>query len=244
MEKVYLSVIIPAYNEEKRISDTLLDIDHYLSEQSYSYEILVVNDGSKDKTASVVKKFAGLIKNLRLIDNQENHGKGYVTRQGMLEAKGEYLIYLDADNAISLDQIEGFWPYLKDYDIIIGSIEVKGAKIEEQAAWYRRVLGKWSKYLIRALTVWEIHDSQRAFKLFPAEIAEEVFSRQTLERWGFDFEILTIAKKSGYRIKELPVTWINPGGGTLTLMAYFRTLKELLKVKWNLIRGKYDQKKN
>jgi dolichyl-phosphate beta-glucosyltransferase len=239
--QIYLSVIIPAYNEEKRISNTLLAIDHYLSQQDYSCEIIVVNDGSKDKTAQIVRNFTNLIKNLKLIDNQENHGKGWVTRQGMLEAKGKYRIYVDADNAISLDQIESFWPYLKQsYQVIIGSIEVKGAKIEEGAAWYRRMLGKWSKYLIRLLTIWEIHDTQRAFKLFPAKVAENIFSRQTIERWGFDIEILVIAKKMGYKIKELPVTWINPGESKVTLKSYWRTLKELLKIKWNLIRGKYD----
>jgi len=242
MEKPYLSVIIPAYNEEKRISNTLLEIDRYLSRQDYSSEIIVVNDGSSDKTAQVVKNFTNLIKNLNLIDNQENHGKGWVTKQGMLAAQGEYRIYVDADNAISLDQIEGFWLYLKEgYDVIIGSIEVKGARVEEGAAWYRRALGKWSKYLIRFLTIWEIHDSQRAFKLFPAKVAEKVFARQTLERWGFDFEILVIAKSLGYRIKELPVTWINPGESKVTLKSYWRTFKELLKVKWNLIRKVYHK---
>ena len=242
MEKPYLSVIIPAYNEEKRISNTLLEIDRYLSRQDYSSEIIVVNDGSSDKTAQVVKNFTNLIKNLNLIDNQENHGKGWVTKQGMLAAQGEYRIYVDADNAISLDQIEGFWLYLKEgYDVIIGSIEVKGARVEEEAAWYRRALGKWSKYLIRFLTIWEIHDSQRAFKLFPAKVAEKVFARQTLERWGFDFEILVIAKSLGYRIKELPVTWINPGESKVTLKSYWRTFKELLKVKWNLIRKVYHK---
>lgn len=242
MEKVHLSVVIPAYNEEKRISNTLLEIDRYLTKQDYSYEIVVVNDGSTDKTAQVVNKFTNLVKNLKLIDNKENHGKGWVTRQGMLEAQGEYRIYVDADNAISMEQIESFWPYLdQGYNLIIGSIEVEGSKIEEHAAWYRRIVGKWSKYLIRLLTIWEIHDTQRAFKLFPAKVAQEVFSRQTIERWGFDIEILVIAKKLGYKIKELPVTWINPGESKVTLKSYWRTLKELFKIKWNLIKGKYDR---
>ena len=242
MEKIYLSIIIPAYNEEKRISETLLATDHYLSKQDYSYEIIVVNNGSTDKTGQIVKNFTNLIKNLKLIDvEQTEGGKGWAVRKGMSTAKGKYRIYVDADNAISMDQIEEFWPYLKqDYDVIIGSIEIKGAKIEESAGWHRRLLGKWSKYLIRALTIWEIHDTQRAFKLFPAKVAENIFSRQTIERWGFDIEILVIAKKLGYKIKELPVTWINPGESKVTLKSYWGTLKELLKIKWNLIIGKYD----
>lgn len=239
-KKPYLSVIIPAYNEEERISATLFDINRYLSQQDYSYEIIVVNDGSTDNTAQVVRKMQGLVKNLSLIDNSENHGKGWVTKQGMLDAKGHYRIYVDADNAISIDQIENFWPYLKNYDVVIGSIELKGSKIEEHAGWHRRFLGKISKYIIRIIAgLWEIHDTQRAFKLFPAKIAQEVFSKQTIYRWGFDIEILALAKRSGYKIKELPVTWINPGESKVTLKSYIRTFGELLKIKYNFITNKY-----
>lgn len=237
---MYLSVIIPAYNEEKRLPKTLKEVDAYLSEQPYNYEIIVVNDGSLDKTAAVVRNLISQIKNLQLVDNKKNHGKGWVVKQGMLAAKGKYRIYADADNAVSIDQIEAFWPYLgKGYDVIIGSIEIKGAKIKENAAWYRRLLGRWSKYLIRLFTIWEIHDSQRGFKLFLAKAAENIFSRQTIERWGFDIEILIIAKKLGYKIKELPVVWINPDNSKVTLKSYWDTLKELLIIKWNLVRGKY-----
>lgn len=244
MENPYLSVIIPAYKEEHRIGKTLLVLNEYFGRQNYTYELIVVNDGSSDKTAEVVISFQDKVKNLKLLDNKENHGKGYVTRQGMLSAKGEYRIYIDADNAISIEQIESFWPWLKEgFDIIIGSIEVEGAKIEEHAAWYRRALGRWAKYLIRALTIWEIHDTQRAFKLFPAKVAEEIFSRQTITRWSFDVEILVLAKKLGYKIKELPVAWINPGESKINISSYFNALKELLKIKWNLIMGKYNTKK-
>ncbi len=241
--EIHLSVVIPAYNEEKRISATLLDIDKYLSKQDYTYEIVVVSDGSKDNTAGVVKKMQELVKNLRLIDNKENHGKGWVTKQGMLEAKGEYRIFVDADNAISIDQIENFWPELEHYDVVIGSIESKGAKVEEHAAWYRRFLGKVSKYLIRFIGgIWEIHDSQRAFKIFPEKIAQDVFSRQTIYRWGFDIEILVLTKRLGYKIKELPVTWINAGESKVSLGSYVKTFMELLKIRWNLITDKYGIK--
>jgi len=241
--EIHLSVVIPAYNEEKRISATLLDIDKYLSKQNYTYEIVVVSDGSKDNTAGVVKKMQELVKNLRLIDNKENHGKGWVTKQGMLEAKGEYRIFVDADNAISIDQIENFWPELEHYDVVIGSIESKGAKIEEHAGWHRRLLGKISKYLIRIIAgLWEIHDTQRAFKIFPAKIAQDVFFRQTIYRWGFDIEILVLTKRLGYKIKELPVTWINAGESKVSLGSYVKTFMELLKIRWNLITDKYGIK--
>lgn len=241
---MHLSVIIPAYNEAERIKNTLKSLSDYFKKQPYDYEILVVNDGSKDETAEVVKSLGGEIPFLRLIDNKKNRGKGAAVRQGMLEAKGDFRLFIDADNAISIEQIENFWPWLdKGYDVIIGSIEVPGAKIEEKAGWYRRILGKLSKLLIRFLAIWEIHDTQRAFKLFPAKVAEDIFSRQTVERWGFDIEVLVIAKKLGYKIKELPVTWINPAGSKVTLKSYFNTFKELLKIKYNSIINAYQRKK-
>lgn len=239
---VHLSVIIPAYNEEKGIRDTVMDVSRYLSKQDYTFEIIVINDGSKDKTAEICEGLKSTIYNLKFIDNKKNQGKGTVVRQGMLSAGGKYRIYLDGDNAISIDHLEKFWPYIKEgYDVVIGSIEIPGAVKEEDYKLYRIVLGKLSKYLIRLMTIWKIHDTQRAFKLFSSEAAEKIFSRQTIKRWGFDIEILVIAKKLGYRIKELPVKWVNPSGKGkgVSLMGYFNTLKELLQIKWNSIRGKY-----
>jgi glycosyltransferase involved in cell wall biosynthesis len=241
---IYLSVIIPAYNEKKHIADTIMDISRYLSKQDYTSEIVVVNDGSKDRTAEIVKDMEGTVHNLRLIDNKKNKGKGGVVKQGMLAARGEFRLYLDADNAISIEHLDKFWPYIKEgYDVVIGSIEVAGSIKKEKyigfSKIYRNVLGKLSKYLIRALTVWEIHDTQRAFKLFPAKVAEKVFGRQTIMRWGFDIEVLAIAKHLGHRIKELPVKWENPPG-KVTFSSYLNTFKELLQIKWNLWRHKYD----
>ncbi len=239
---VHLSIIIPAYNEEKGIRDTVIDVSRYLSKQDYTFEIIVINDGSKDKTAEICRELESTLYNLKFIDNKKNQGKGAAVRQGMLAASGKYRIYLDGDNAISIDHLEKFWPYIKEgYDVVIGSIELPGAVIEEEYSLYRKVLGKLSKYLIRLMTIWGIHDTQRAFKLFSAEVAEKVFSRQTIKRWGFDIEILVIAKKLGYKIKELPVKWVNPGGKGkgVSLLGYFNTLKELFQIKWNSIRGKY-----
>jgi len=239
---IYLSVVIPAYNEEKRIANTVMEIRNYLARQGFSFEIIVVNDGSKDKTAEVVEEMCDSIPNLHLIDNEKNQGKGGVVKQGMLAAHGEYRLYVDADNAIKIDHLEDFWLYKKDYDVVIGSIEVKGSvKKEEYVGFskiYRNILGKLSKYLVRVLTVWEIHDTQRAFKLFKAEVAEKIFSKQTIMRWGFDIEVLVIAKKLGYKIKELPVKWENPPG-RVTFLSYLNTLRELFIIKFNSISGKY-----
>lgn len=243
--KIHLSVIIPAYNEEKRISATLLDIDKYLSAQKYTYEIIVVSDGSKDNTADVVENLKKLVKNLRVINNKENHGKGYVVKQGMLGARGEYRLFTDADNSTTINHMDKFWPFFKEgFDVVIGSIEVEGAKIEENAAWYRRFLGKLSKYLIRIVAgIWEIHDSQRGFKCFSKTAAEKVFNKQMIMRFGFDIEVLVLAKRMGFRTKEVAVDWHNPGESKVTLGSYIKTFIELINIKYNFITDKYGLKK-
>lgn len=242
--KPYLSVIIPAYNEEKRIAATLFDVGRYLSQQSYSYEIIVVSDGSTDGTVEIVESLKSQIENLKLIDNQQNHGKGYVVKQGILEAQGKYRLFMDADNSTSIDHLEKFWPEINSgFDIVIGSIEIKGAKIQETAAWYRRFLGKIAKYIIRIVAgLWQIHDTQRGFKLFIEKAVKEIFPKQTLMRWGFDFEILALAKKLGFKIKEVPVDWKNPGESKVKLSSYIRTFGELMKIKLNFITNKYKFK--
>ena len=244
--KIHLSVVIPAYNEEKRIAATLLDIDNYLSKQDYTYEIIVISDGSKDNTANVVEKTKQLVKNLNLIDNKENHGKGWVTKQAMLEAKGEYRLFMDADNSTKINHLDFFWPEFKNgYDIVIGSIEIRGAKIEEKSAWYRRWLGRISKYIIRIVAgLWEIHDTQRGFKCFTKKVSESIFPKQTLMRWGFDFEILALAKKIGFKIKEVAVDWHNPEESRVKVSSYIKTFIELLKIKWNFITDKYNLNEN
>lgn len=238
MSEIYLSVIIPAYNEEKRIAATLRDVNDYFKRQSFESEILLLDDGSRDKTVEVARSLN--IPNLKIIDNPENHGKGYVVRQGMLEARGSYRLFTDADNSTKISELEKFWPYFQEgFDVVIGSIEIKGSAIRERAAWYRRTLGKLAKILIRLVLIWEIHDTQRGFKCFTAESAAKIFPKQTIERWGFDMEILQIAKKQGFKIKELPVSWENPAGSKVTLGSYFSSLRELMRIKWNSLRGKY-----
>lgn len=236
-----LSVVIPAYNEEHRIGQTLVAVSEYLKKQSYEYEILVVNDGSKDNTAQAVEKLASSIPKLKLINNPQNHGKGWVTKQGMLAATGDLRLFMDADNSTTVDEIEPMRPYLEHgFDVVIGSIEVSGAKINEHAQWYRRAFGHWSKYLIRIVAgLWEIHDTQRGFKLFTAKAAEEIFSRVTIDRFGFDIEVLAVAKYKGFKIKEVPVIWNNAAGSTVSLKSYFEVLMDLFKVRLNLWTGKY-----
>ncbi len=236
-----LSVIIPAYKEEKRIGETLKVLAAYLSKQGFNSEVLVCVDGSPDNTAAVAEGFKSLVPNLRVVNNEKNHGKGWVVRQGMLEAQGEYRLFMDADNSTSIEEVEKFWPYAEQgYEVIIGSIEVEGAQIHEHAQWYRRALGHWSKYLIRIVAgLWGIHDTQRGFKMFSAKAAQAIFSKAQIDRFGFDIEILAEATKFKFKIKELPVVWNNAGDSTVSLGSYIEVFKDLLRVRWYLWTGKY-----
>ncbi|MEK7555246.1 MAG: dolichyl-phosphate beta-glucosyltransferase [Patescibacteria group bacterium] len=238
--KPYLSVIIPAYNEAKSLPLTLIDIDKHLSGAGYSYEIVVVNDGSKDATPEIVKRFSHLIKNLRLIDNQENHGKGWVVRQGMLESKGDIRLLMDADNATSVDQFSKMIPHLKEgYQVVIGSRDIEGAKLIPPQPWYKRQLGNIGNLFIQILLLPGIWDTQCGFKAFTKEAAEKIFSLTKIDRWGFDPEALALAKKFGYKIKEIPVTWVNNPISRVKITTYIQVLLEVVKIKWWIITGKY-----
>ena len=243
----HLSVIIPAYNEENRIKETLGEVYNYLTRQNYSWEVIVVSDGSKDRTVEVISEFISNKPEVILIANTKNHGKGYVVRQGILQAGGQFRLFTDADNSTSIEQVEKFLPYLteKEYDIVIGSIEVPGAEIHEQAQWYRRALGKYSKYIIRIVAgLWSIRDTQRGFKCFTAASAVNIFSRTKIDRFGFDIEVLALAKKMGYKIKEVPIVWNNPSDSKVNLNSYFEVLKDLFKIRFYLWFNVYGIKKN
>lgn len=224
---------------------TLEAIYNYLSRQNYLWEAIVVSDGSSDKTVEMVSEFISNKPEFSLIANTLNHGKGFVVRQGMLQAQGDFRLFTDADNSTSIEQVEKLWPCLDEgYDIVIGSIEIPGAVINERAQWYRRFLGRYSKYLIRIVAgLWRIHDSQRGFKCFNAKSARDIFSRAKIDRFGFDIEALALAQKMGYKIKEVPIVWNNSGGSHVYLIDYIATLKDLFKIRWYLWFNVYGIKK-
>ena len=243
IRKPYLSVIIPAYNEARRIPLTLVDIDKHLSKAKYPYEILVVNDGSKDDTAQVVKRFEKMIPNLRLVDREVNQGKGAVVRAGMLEAKGEYRLFMDADNSTSVDQFENMIPHLENgYDVVIGSRAHKDSKLTPPQGFLRQVLGKGGNLIIQLLVLPGIWDSQCGFKCFSQAAAEKVFARQRITGWGFDVEILALAKKLGFKIKEIPVVWVNDTNSHVGASAYIQVLIETMRIRWWLWRDVYGIK--
>ncbi len=238
--KPFLSVIIPVYNESKRIPLTLIDVDRHLSGADYSSEILVVNDGSTDNTYEVVSKFLPLIKNLRIIDNKENHGKGFVVRQGMLEAKGTLRLFMDADNSTSVDQVDKMLPHFKEgYEVVIGSRDIKGAELVPPQAFYKRTLGNVGNLVIQVLLLPGLWDTQCGFKCFSEEAVRKIFNIVKTNRWAFDVEALVIAKRLGYRIKEIPVRWVNSPFSHVKLAGYLLFLWDVFKVRWRLWRGKY-----
>ena len=242
---MYLSVIIPAYNEERRLPRTLEEIDSYLKTKDYDYEIIVVNDGSKDRTAQVVENYKLKIKNLRLIDNKINQGKGAVVRQGMLKAQGEYRLFTDADNSTPIDQIEKMWPeFEKGADVVIGSRDVEGAILDPPQPWLRQfLLGEGFKILRKIIVgLWEIEDTQCGFKCFKKEVVENVFPKCKINRFAFDPEILILAKKMGYKIKEIPVYWKNDPQSKVKPKWMVNMAIDLLKIRFNLIKGVYEKK--
>ena len=235
-----LSVIIPAYNEAKRLLRTLKAVDEYLRRQPYEYEILVVNAGSTDRTKELVQGAMSEVRNLNIMD-VENRGKGYAVKQGMLHAKGEYRVFMDADNATSLDHVEKMWPeFANGYDVVIGSRDVKGAVIAVPQVWWRRRLGDIFNLIVQLCSgLWGIWDTQCGFKGFTRKAAEEIFSKCTINRWAFDVEVLVLAKKMGYKIKEIPVRWVNDPYSMVTFSGMVKMLVEVLQITMNNIMGKY-----
>ena len=244
MSNIRLSVIIPAYNEEKRLPKTLIEIDKYLSKQDYNYEIVVVDDGSRDETVAITKEMVSKIRNLRVIDNKENHGKGYVVKQGMLQSNGEYRLFMDADNSTSVDQVEGMWPYFEEkFDIIIGSREIEGAVLDPPQPITRKPKGAAFRLLTNVFAwLWDIKDTQCGFKAFTREAAENIFKECKIDRFAFDVEALVIARKLNYKIKEMPITWVNDLESKVKFKNMAKMGFDLVKIRWNLIKGVYGQK--
>ncbi|MDD5547440.1 MAG: glycosyltransferase family 2 protein [Candidatus Pacebacteria bacterium] len=243
MTHPFLSIIIPAYNEAKRLPMTLIDIDKHLKDQDFTYEIIVVNDGSKDETADVVNRFLSLIDHLKLIDNKHNSGKGAVVRQGMLEAKGKWRLFMDADNSTSIVEFNKMIPYFQNYQVVIADRDLKESRLIPPQPWYKRVLGNFGNLIIQILLLPGIWDTQCGFKCFSEEAVQKIFSVSKIDRWGFDVEALALAKKLGYKIKRIPIFWVNDIRSHVKLSAYLEVFKEVFKIRWWLWKGDYKLNK-
>ena len=240
---VRLSVVIPAYNEEARLPGTLRQSAAYLGLQPYSSEIIVVDDGSSDGTPQVVQEQSSHPVSVRLVSHADmaNHGKGAAVRLGMQEAKGAFRLFMDADNSTTLDQVERCWPCFEEgFDVVVGSRKVAGAIVAVHQPYYKEIAGRLGNWFIRTLAVPGICDTQAGFKMFTRKSAEIIFPRLTLDRWGFDIEILAIARRHGCWIREVPITWINAPGSKVSFGSYFEVLSEVLHVRRNLKSGRYD----
>jgi len=250
----YLSVIIPAYNEAIRLPKTINTILTYLKQQSYSVEMLVVDDGSADNTVALAKELAQKYPEVRVIEN-DHRGKGYTVRTGMLQGSGKYILFSDADLATPIEEIEKLLPYLEDgYDVVIGSREGQGARRIGEP-FYRHLMGRIFNFIIRLITLGGFQDTQCGFKVFTHKAAHDLFTRAQLYGenarqikeaavTGFDVEILFLAVKYGYRVKEVPVkliygdeTKVNP------LKDSWRNFKDVVSVRLNDLTGRYEQNK-
>ena len=237
MEKK-ISLIVPAYNEEKRITSSIEKILSYMKSKEYNFELLVIDDGSKDTTAEKVKSITD--DSLKLISYSPNGGKGYAVKQGMLAATGDFLVFLDADLATPIEELEKFLPLTDRFDVLIASRALRDSDVQIHQALYRELLGKIFNKIVQLLAVWGVKDTQCGFKLFSSKAADVIFKRQLIHGWAFDVELLFIARKHGFSIMEVPVTWINEEDSRVSpLKSSIQMFVEILKINWNNLKGCY-----
>ncbi|MEX2028245.1 MAG: dolichyl-phosphate beta-glucosyltransferase [Candidatus Curtissbacteria bacterium] len=247
--KPHLSVIVPAYNEQPNFEKGLLDsVPQYLEKQNYTYEILIVDDGSSDKTAKLSEDFAKKYKNVRVIKNP-HQGKAETVKKGVQEASGEYILFTDFDQATPIAEIEKLLPLFPQYDIAIGSRQLPGAKREKEP-FHRHLMGLVFNMIVQVIAVKGIWDTQAGFKCFKKEVAKELFGQLKVYGKGkqvqgalvtaFDVELLFIARKKGFKIKEVPIIWHAVATSRVSpLKDSARMFRDVLKVRLNDIKGVY-----
>lgn len=242
MKPTFLSIVIPAFNEENRIEDTISRIQQYLDKQAYSSEIIVVDDGSYDNTTILVEKLALEMQNLILVKNGENKGKGYSVRNGFLHSSGQFLLFSDADLATPIEEIEKLLFHLNNgYEVAIGSRALKESDIQIHQPWHRETMGKVFNLLVRALIVGNFKDTQCGFKCFLRNAALEICKRQKMERFSFDVEMIYIAQKLGYKVREVPIQWFDcPHSKVNALKDSYKMFMDLMKIRINVLKGFYS----
>lgn len=236
------SIVIPAYNESARIESAMREVVNCVRERGWDAEVIVVNDGSTDTTARQVLDFALSAPEVRLIENPGNRGKGYSVRNGLLRAQGEIVMFTDADLSAPIAEAELLFAAIRGgADIAIGSRWLERSRQTHRQPLYRQLFGRCFNLLTRTVMGLNFADTQCGFKAFTREAAQTVFQLQTIERWGFDPEILFIATKRHLRVQEVSVTW---GHDERTRMSYLRDgmqmLREMATIRWNALRGRYN----
>lgn len=229
-----VSIVIPAYNEIQRLPGTLAAVYSYLAQRRYRAEVIVVDDGSRDGTAEFVRAVACRYPRLRLVENGQNRGKGYSVKHGVLESQGRWILFSDADLSTPIEEADRLLEMLEQgWDVVLGSRVLDPRLLERPQPWLRRLVGKAFHQVVRAALGLPFRDTQCGFKAFRREAAGAVFSRQRIEGFGFDVEILWLAQQRGLRCLELPVRWLNDTRTRVSLLRHGpRMLWEVLEIRW------------
>jgi dolichyl-phosphate beta-glucosyltransferase len=229
-----LSVVIPAYNESRRLPAALIDIIDYLECKSATWEIIVVDDGSRDDTALLVKKFERIRNQIRLIQLPRNYGKGHAVKTGVLNARGALVLFCDADGATPIAEVERLKLAISNgADLAFGSRALKSESTAVKTSWYRKYPGRIFNFLVNLVVLPGVKDTQCGFKLFTKSAVQVIFPKQTADRWSFDVEILLIAKKLGLKALEVPVNWTNiPGSKVNLLTDSIKMARDMFVFRW------------
>ena len=233
-EQIELSLVVPAFNEERRLAPTLLDMIDYLDRQPYQYEIIVVDDGSQDGTVQVVEKFEKIRAQIKLVSLRQNRGKGFAVKSGMLSATGKMVLFADADGATPIAELERLIaPLRAGADVAIGSRALFASDTKVETRWYRKYLGRTFNFFVNSLVLPDVADTQCGFKMFSARAAKFIFERQAASGYSFDVEILFIAKRAGLKVVEVPINWHNvPGSKVNLILDSLRMFRDILRFRW------------
>jgi dolichyl-phosphate beta-glucosyltransferase len=238
-----LSVIIPAYNEESRLPATLASVYAYLSQRQCEFELLVIDDGSQDRTAALVQAFGTDHPGVRVISYQPNHGKGHAIRTGIMAAKGTLLLINDADGSSPIEEVERLEAAINDgAQVVIGSRAKPDATRKVDALAYRRALGNTFNAIVQNLLLPGIYDTQCGFKLFKADVGKDIFSVTSIDGFGFDVEALYIARLRGYTVAEVPINWHNVEGSKVNVVIDSpKMFWEVLIIRLRALLGRYKR---
>ena len=237
-----LSIIIPSFNEELRLPATLAQIAAYIRASKRSTEVIVVDDGSSDHTFDVANSFRGEIPHLRVLKNSENRGKGYSVRRGMLEATGRIVLFTDADLSAPIEEADKLLPALGQNDVAIGSRALDRSLIAVRQSVFREYAGIIFNFIVRAILRLPFVDTQCGFKAFRREHSRVIFEQQRIERFGFDPELLYLARHHGLRSVEIPVRWAHsPATKVSMLRDSLQMFLDVFIIRWNALRGKYPK---
>jgi dolichyl-phosphate beta-glucosyltransferase len=243
-QRVFLTILIPAYNESARIGKTLKGVVDYLKGKSFTSQVLLVNDGSKDDTIEVVRDFFHRenFHDFFVLDFQKNQGKGFAVKQGMLKAEGEYVLFIDADSSAPIEEFDKFIEHFNTgYDIFIGSRKARGEVKATNIPLHRAALGLGYSFLARKFLATGVRDFTCGFKCYRRNAIRPIFSRQVLDGWSFDAENLFLARKLGFRIKEIPIRWnhYEEDSKVSPFKEIFTSGLDLLKIRLNDMKGLY-----